>query len=80
MPVDTLLAASMELLILGMGAVFIILGLLIGCMSLLGHFTRRFAPQQEPGASPAYHSRMEAPLIAAIQSAIHMYRIRYPEQ
>ncbi len=71
MPVNTLLAASVELLVLGMGTVFVILGLLIGCMTLLGHF----APNEEPVTVSA---DSDAPLAAAIQSAIHVYRSRRP--
>ena len=67
MPVDTLLTASVELMVIGMGTVFIILGLMIGCMNLL----RVFAPVEEPSA-PACQD--EKPIIAAIQSAIHHYR------
>ena len=68
MPVDTLVNASAELMIIGMGTVFIILGLLIGCMNLL----RLFAPSDER-LGPCTDER---PLIAAIQTAIHQYRNR----
>ena len=68
MPVDTLLSASTELMVIGMGSVFIILGLMIGCMNLL----RLLAPSDEhtPGLGD------DKPLIAAIQTAIHHYRNR----
>ncbi len=70
MPIDALLAASIELLVLGMGTVFVILGLLIGCMTLLGYL----APKEEPIAASAHSSNSDASLVAAIQSAIHMHR------
>ncbi len=73
MPVDTLLAAAVELLVLGMGGVFVILGLLIGCMVLLNHF----APKEEPPATMP-DTGPEVPLVAAIQCAIHQYRTRRP--
>ena len=66
MPVDTLLTASVELMFIGMGAVFLILGLLIGCMTLLG----QLAPTEEPVAPCSDDKTM----IAAIQAAIHNYR------
>lgn len=70
MPIDTLLAASVELLVLGMGTVFVILGLLIGCMTILG----RLAPKEEPVTASVHGANSGASVVAAIQSAIHMYR------
>jgi len=66
MPVDTLVNASAELMIIGMGTVFIILGLLIGCMNLL----RLLAPVDEHTST----CQDERPIIAVIQAAIHQYR------
>jgi Na+-transporting methylmalonyl-CoA/oxaloacetate decarboxylase gamma subunit len=66
MPVDTLLQASVELMIVGMGTVFIILGLMIVCMNLLC----LIAPTDESTTS----CTEDKPIIAAIQSAIHQYR------
>jgi Na+-transporting methylmalonyl-CoA/oxaloacetate decarboxylase gamma subunit len=68
MPVETLLTASIELMFIGMGTVFIILSLLIGCMYLLSVF----APVEE--TAPACQD--DTTIIAAIQSAIHHYRNR----
>ena len=68
MPVDTLLTAAMELMVIGMGTVFIILGLLIGFMNMLS----LFAPLEKSAAS----SNDEKFIVAAIQSAIHQYRNR----
>jgi len=67
MPVDTLLTATVELMVIGMGTVFIILGLLIACMNMLC----LFAPAEEPVTSSCND---EKPVIAAIQTAIHHYR------
>lgn len=68
MPVDTLLSASAELMVIGMGTVFIILGLMIGCMNLL----RVFAPTEDHTTS----CNDDKSIIAAIQTAIHHYRNR----
>lgn len=66
MPVETLLTLSIELMFIGMGTVFIILGLLIACMYLLSIF----APNEV--TAPACEG--DKTIIAAIQSAIHHYR------
>ena len=68
MPVEILLQSSVELMVIGMGTVFVILGLMIWCMNLL----RVFAPSEEPLPT----SQDDKPLIAAIQAAIHQYRNR----
>ena len=73
-PLDTLLIASVELLVLGLGTVFVILGLLIACMSVL----RWVAPVEDAGeavdgAGGAADRDAE---IAAMQAAIHLYRRR----
>lgn len=68
---DTLLIASVEMLVLGMGTVFVILGLLIACMSVL----RRVAPVEDAGEAVAGAADGDAE-IAAIQAAIHFYRRR----
>lgn len=67
MPVESLLATSIELMLIGMGTVFIILGLLIGSMYLLS----MFAPVEEPAGASCQDDKT---IIAAIQSAIHHYR------
>jgi Na+-transporting methylmalonyl-CoA/oxaloacetate decarboxylase gamma subunit len=66
MPVDTLLTTTVELMVIGMGTVFIILGLLIGCMSML----HLLAPLEESTTTCSE----DKPVIAAIQTAIHHYR------
>ena len=69
MPVDTLLTSTVELMVIGMGTVFLILGLLIGCMNILS----QFAPSE---GQPVASCNDERPVIAAIQTAIHQYRNR----
>ena len=68
MPVDTLLTAAIELMVIGMGTVFIILCLLIGCMNMLS----LFAPSEKSVAC----CNDENTIVAVIQSAIHQYRNR----
>jgi sodium pump decarboxylase gamma subunit len=70
MDIDALLVQSLQLLGLGMGAVFIILTLLIAIISIVSkivpvevHAPPMVAPQ---GIDPAH--------IAAISAAVHQYR------
>lgn len=73
MNIDALLLQSLQLLGLGMGSVFIILGLLIGIISIVS----KLVPEEQPIIAVA---STEAPVkdnnahIAAIQAAIHKYR------
>ena len=73
MNIDALLTQSLQLLGLGMGSVFIILGLLIGIISIVS----KLVPEQAPIATvaptepPATDNNAH---IAAIQAAIHKYR------
>ena len=66
MPVDALLTTTVELMVIGMGTVFIILGLLIGCRNML----HLLAPLEESSTTCSD----DKPVIAAIQTAIHHYR------
>ncbi len=69
MPVETLLVSSVELLALGMGAVFVILSLMIACMTILC----RCAPEEE--AKPVPHpSGVDSRVFAVIQAAVDQYR------
>jgi len=72
MEIEQLLTQSLQLLGLGMGAVFIILVLLIGLISIVS----KIVPQEVPvtptpaAISPAVNNDH----IAAISAAIHQYR------
>jgi oxaloacetate decarboxylase gamma subunit len=73
MNIDELLRQSLQLLGLGMGSVFIILGLLIGIISIVS----KLVPEPEPVASPPMHAptkSMTNDHVAAIQAAIHKFR------
>ncbi len=74
MEIEQLLTQSLQLLGLGMGAVFIILILLIGLISIVS----KIVPQEVPVTptpttiSPAVNNDH----IAAISAAVHQYRKR----
>ena len=70
MDIEQLLMQSLQLLGLGMGAVFIILILLIAIISIVA----RIVPEEivTPAATPVLAVKTDH--IAAIQAAIHQYR------
>jgi oxaloacetate decarboxylase gamma subunit len=72
MNIDQLLTQSLQLLGLGMGSVFIILGLLIGIILLVS----KLVPEELPHATttPEVVVTDNHAHIAAIQAAIHQYR------
>ncbi len=74
MEIEQLLAQSLQLLGLGMGAVFIILILLIGLISIVS----KIVPHEvsSVAAAPAVEHAVNNDHIAAITSAIHQYRKR----
>ena len=74
MEIEQLLVQSLQLLGLGMGAVFIILILLIGLISIVS----KFVPEEvgNVAAVPAAKPAVNNDHIAAITSAIHQYRKR----
>ena len=74
MEIEQLLVQSLQLLGLGMGAVFIILILLIGLISIVS----KIVPEEvgSVAAAPAVKPAVNNDHIAAITSAIHQYRKR----
>lgn len=72
MPVEELLIVATEIMFIGMSTVFVILGLLITCMSMLS----KLAPEDREEVP----CRDDKSIIAAIQTAIHVYRSRTATQ
>ena len=73
MNIDQLLTQSLQLLGLGMGSVFIILGLLIGIISVVS----KLVPEEllpRTTTTPEVVVTDNHAHIAAIQAAIHQYR------
>lgn len=75
-----LLLEGVELMLFGLGSVFIFLVLLIVCIRLMSSVIGRFdsAPATQPASinSAAVTAEMDADLLAAIQAAIHQHRAR----
>ena len=70
MDIEQLLTQSLQLLGLGMGAVFIILILLIAIITIVS----RLVPEDVVTTTPAPSPGVKTDHIAAIQAAIHQYR------
>lgn len=74
-----LLLEGVEIMLFGIGSVYIFLILLIICIRLMSSIISRFdiAPAPRPiTASPAPEVAADADILAAIQAAIHQHRAR----
>jgi len=76
-----LLMEGVELMMLGMGTVFVFLIMLIGCISLMSYLVARFLPEQAPlavaprrAAPPAMSVDTET--LAVISEAVRQHRAR----
>ena len=67
---ETLLIQSLQLLGLGMGAVFIILTALIGLITLVS----KLVPEETRPAPESPHPGVPADHVAAITAALHLHR------
>jgi oxaloacetate decarboxylase (Na+ extruding) subunit gamma len=70
MDIDALLMQSLQLLGLGMGAVFIILILLIAIISIVS----KLVPPEASTAPVSAAQGIDSAHIAAISAAVHQYR------
>ncbi|MGK9064379.1 OadG family protein [Stutzerimonas chloritidismutans] len=75
-----LLLEGVELMLFGLGSVFIFLVLLIACIRLMSSLASRFdtAARAQPHSPVpvAAASDVDADVLAAIQAAIHQHRAR----
>lgn len=73
-----LLLEGVELMLFGIGSVFVFLILLILCIRLMSYLTGRFvsAPMPRVAVAPATSVATDADTLAAIQAAIHQHRAR----
>ena len=69
---NNLMLAGLELMLVGMGTVFVFLTLLVGATTLMSRIVVRIAP---PPASPSAGGPTEEELVA-ISAAIHMHRTK----
>ena len=73
MNIDQLLVQSLQLLGLGMGAVFIILILLIGIITAVA----KLVPEEVIAPAPARPVTENTDHIAAISAALHLHRKKH---
>jgi len=74
-----MLKEGFDLLVIGMGTVFVFLGVLVVCVQTMSRVIMRFAPTPrlpEPAAMPATASPSQDELAAAMTAAIHHHRQR----
>ena len=70
MDINALLIESLQLLGLGMGAVFVILALLIALISLVS----KLVPEEAPRPAAVVHPGINPEHVAAIGAALHQHR------
>ncbi|MFG3695094.1 OadG family protein [Stutzerimonas stutzeri] len=75
---NQLIWEGVELMLFGLGSVFIFLVLLIVCIRLMSSVIGRFdsAPTAQLASSEPAVAEVDADLITAIQTAIHQHRAR----
>lgn len=77
-----LLEQGGELMLFGMGTVFVFLALLVVCTSLMSSLLQRYMPEAAPAsrsaAKPAAATRasVDANTVAVISAALHQHRKR----
>ncbi|MBA1278024.1 MULTISPECIES: OadG family protein [Pseudomonadaceae] len=77
---NQLLWEGVELMLFGLGSVFVFLVLLIYCIRLMSFCVGRFEPTPTPvmhaAPSPSAFIELDGDELSAIQSAIHQHRAR----
>lgn len=77
---DSLIQQGVELMLFGMGTVFVFLALLIVCTTVMSSLVQRFFPVKPLAVMPAtkqHAGTNDDQLIAVISAAIHKYRSRH---
>lgn len=76
-----LLMSGVELMLVGMGIVFLFLAMLIAAVNIMSALVNRFLPAPLQVASPvatvAKSGTTDPSVIAAISSAVHQYRSKH---
>lgn len=73
---NQLLAAGVELMLLGMSIVFLFLAVLVFVVKLMTFAVQHFAPEIQQPVGDAPLSPPSAEVVAAISAAIHRYRLQ----
>lgn len=81
---ENLMSTGVELMLIGMGTVFVFLTMLVGATSLMSYLVNRFAPEPEPllrrpAPSPAVtpQTTTDEELVAVISAAIKKHSSRH---
>lgn len=75
-----LMMSGIELMVVGMGIVFLFLAMLVLAMNLMSALVQRYFPDAPPAANPmrpVASTGTDASVIAAISAAVHQYRSRH---
>lgn len=80
----TLFDQALELLIFGMGTVFVFLTLLVLAINLMSRFVQNYFPEPiaiepHPQFAPRAESDYDPTTLAAIQAAIHQHRAKHQQ-
>lgn len=81
-PTDNLLMEGFNLMLLGMGFVFVFLTALVLATNLMSRLVQRFFPDLPPPqkAAPHQDSSQATPVIAAITAALHQHRLKQQDK
>ena len=71
-----LMSSGVQLMLVGMGIVFLFLALLVVTINIMSSLVHRFFPE-EPPPSQSVKSGVDANTVAAITAAIHQYRNKH---
>lgn len=85
METNNLINEGLNLMLFGMGFVFVFLTLLVFATGLMSHLVTRYIPEPAPAAPRASRSKVipvsatdDKQLIAVISSAVKKYRSQHP--
>lgn len=72
---DPIVSRGFDLMVYGMGTVFVFLGILVVVTSLMSNLVSRFSPEPEPAPiPPANASSVPGPHLEAIKLALKQHR------
>ncbi|MGR9115581.1 MAG: OadG family protein [Gammaproteobacteria bacterium] len=78
---NELLMNGVELMLVGMGIVFLFLAMLIVAVNVMSALVQRFLPAPAPASTPvamtAKTGVTDQSIVAAISSAVHQYRSKH---
>jgi len=73
---NEMMSVGVEIMLVGMGTVFLFLAMLIIIVDVMSKIIQRFLPQ-EINELPTVVTNVDSNVIAAISTAVHEYRKKY---